>query len=118
MLDMKVTNRSPYNLRNRLAPAEKRATLSCPENELEPENRSSTSPVLESFGAAETCVKNIWTVEDVCKLNLPVDETSMDAEEVHSSCLMPVVTSADNENEEVSLVCKVRKANLSCSLSK
>lgn len=119
VLDMKVANRSPYNLRNRrAAAAEKGATSNCPEKELKPEKRPGTSHVLDSSCAAETRAKAAWTVEDVCKLTLPEDETSEDAE-VCGSCSVPVVTSADHENEEkVSLVYKVMKANLFSPFSK
>lgn len=99
---MKVTNvtRSPYNLRKRRD--EKNATFKSPKKELGPENGLGSSHVLDSSIVAEKCAKVAWTVEDVCNLTLPDDEPSKDAEEVHSSCLMPEETSAGHENQEVS----------------
>ncbi|XP_037548190.1 uncharacterized protein stbd1 [Nematolebias whitei] len=100
LLDMNVANvtRSPGNLRKRRA-AEK--TSDAPKKELEPENRLDASRSLDSSGVAEECAKVAWTVEEVCNLSLPDDEPSKDAEEVQSSCLTPVETSAGHENEEV-----------------
>ncbi|XP_017266255.1 uncharacterized protein stbd1 [Kryptolebias marmoratus] len=101
LLDMKVTNvtRSPCNLRNRRAAAEKNATSNCPREELEPGNGLGASHVLDSSIVAEMCAEAACTVEDVCQLNLP-NETSKDAEGVRGTCSMPV-SSAGHENEEV-----------------
>lgn len=97
---MNITNgtRSPGNLRKRRT-VEK--TSASPKKELEPENGLDASRVLDSSSIAEKCAKVAWTVEDVCNLSLPDDEPSQDAEEIQSSCLTPVETSAGHETEEV-----------------